>query len=86
MYSNDILWRIFTIGNGPLGFGMSVVTYSLCNYLLHVVCPSIIDECGIVAQIATPLADQEISTYYISTYDRDHVLVSDMYMYEHVLI
>lgn len=40
----------------------------------------LVDECGIVAQIATPLADQEISTFYISTYDRDHVLVSCMYI------
>lgn len=33
------------------------------------------DECGIVAQVSTPLAQAEISTYYISTFYTDHTLV-----------
>lgn len=35
-----------------------------------------IDECGIVAQISQPLADSDISAYYISTFSFDHALVS----------
>lgn len=38
------------------------------------VCPS--DECGIVAQIAVPLAAADVSAYYISTFNFDHALVS----------
>uniref|UniRef100_A0A8B9Q5B7 Cytosolic arginine sensor for mTORC1 subunit 1 n=1 Tax=Apteryx owenii TaxID=8824 RepID=A0A8B9Q5B7_APTOW len=34
------------------------------------------DECGIVAQIAEPLANVDISAYYISTFNFDHALVS----------
>ena len=34
------------------------------------------DECGIVAQIAGPLAAADISAYYISTFNFDHALVS----------
>lgn len=34
------------------------------------------DECGIVAQIAEPLATADISAYYISTFNFDHALVS----------
>uniref|UniRef100_A0A8C6TZM3 Cytosolic arginine sensor for mTORC1 subunit 1 n=1 Tax=Neogobius melanostomus TaxID=47308 RepID=A0A8C6TZM3_9GOBI len=34
------------------------------------------DECGIVAQISRPLADCDISAYYISTFSFDHALVS----------
>uniref|UniRef100_A0A4W4F6S2 Cytosolic arginine sensor for mTORC1 subunit 1 n=1 Tax=Electrophorus electricus TaxID=8005 RepID=A0A4W4F6S2_ELEEL len=34
------------------------------------------DECGIVAQISRPLADSDISAYYISTFSFDHALVS----------
>lgn len=34
------------------------------------------DECGIVAQVSAPLAQAEISTYYICTYYTDHTLVS----------
>uniref|UniRef100_A0A672IEF3 Cytosolic arginine sensor for mTORC1 subunit 1 n=1 Tax=Salarias fasciatus TaxID=181472 RepID=A0A672IEF3_SALFA len=34
------------------------------------------DECGIVAQISQPLADSDISAYYISTFSFDHALVS----------
>lgn len=34
------------------------------------------DECGIVAQISQPLANSDISAYYISTFSFDHVLVS----------
>ncbi|XP_053555815.1 cytosolic arginine sensor for mTORC1 subunit 1 [Bombina bombina] len=35
------------------------------------------DECGIVAQIAGPLADADISAYYISTFNFDHALVQE---------
>ena len=34
------------------------------------------DECGIVAQVSAPLAQADISTYYISTYNTDNTLVS----------
>ncbi|XP_029427043.1 cytosolic arginine sensor for mTORC1 subunit 1 [Rhinatrema bivittatum] len=35
------------------------------------------DECGIVAQIAEPLATEDISAYYISTFNFDHALVPE---------
>ncbi|XP_063769449.1 cytosolic arginine sensor for mTORC1 subunit 1 [Pseudophryne corroboree] len=35
------------------------------------------DECGIVAQIAGPLAAEDISAYYISTFNFDHALVPE---------
>ncbi|XP_007547540.1 cytosolic arginine sensor for mTORC1 subunit 1 [Poecilia latipinna] len=35
------------------------------------------DECGIVAQISQPLADGDISAYYISTFSFDHALVPE---------
>uniref|UniRef100_A0A4W3HE80 Cytosolic arginine sensor for mTORC1 subunit 1 n=1 Tax=Callorhinchus milii TaxID=7868 RepID=A0A4W3HE80_CALMI len=35
------------------------------------------DECGIVAQISEPLADADISAYYISTFNFDHALVNN---------
>ncbi|KAM9331400.1 cytosolic arginine sensor for mTORC1 subunit 1 [Gastrophryne carolinensis] len=35
------------------------------------------DECGIVSQIAGPLADADISAYYISTFNFDHSLVPE---------
>ncbi|XP_058896887.1 cytosolic arginine sensor for mTORC1 subunit 1 isoform X1 [Kogia breviceps] len=35
------------------------------------------DECGIVAQIAGPLAAADISAYYISTFNFDHALVPE---------
>lgn len=35
------------------------------------------DECGIVAQISQPLADKDISAYYISTFSFDHALVPE---------
>ncbi|XP_066544955.1 cytosolic arginine sensor for mTORC1 subunit 1 [Amia ocellicauda] len=35
------------------------------------------DECGIVAQISQPLADADISAYYISTFSFDHALVPE---------
>ena len=38
--------------------------------------PSTVDECGIVAQVSAPLAQAEISTYYISAYYTDYTLVS----------
>uniref|UniRef100_W5KAR4 Cytosolic arginine sensor for mTORC1 subunit 1 n=1 Tax=Astyanax mexicanus TaxID=7994 RepID=W5KAR4_ASTMX len=37
------------------------------------------DECGIVAQISQPLADSDISAYYISTFSFDHALVRNHY-------
>ncbi|KAL5477573.1 hypothetical protein EMCRGX_G024386 [Ephydatia muelleri] len=53
LYCSEGVWRLLTIGGGPLGF----------------------DECGIVAQVSTPLAQAEISTYYISTFYTDHTLL-----------
>lgn len=44
------------------------------NNQFMIVCVS--DECGIVAQISQPLADSDISAYYISTFSFDHALVS----------
>ncbi|CAL1615740.1 unnamed protein product [Knipowitschia caucasica] len=35
------------------------------------------DECGIVAQISRPLADSDVSAYYISTFSFDHALVPE---------
>ncbi|KAK6483608.1 cytosolic arginine sensor for mTORC1 subunit 1-like [Huso huso] len=35
------------------------------------------DECGIVAQISQPLAEADISAYYISTFSFDHALVPE---------
>ncbi|XP_078694798.1 cytosolic arginine sensor for mTORC1 subunit 2-like [Branchiostoma floridae x Branchiostoma belcheri] len=35
------------------------------------------DECGIVAQVSEPLAEADISMYYISTYRYDHTLVPE---------
>ncbi|XP_032803181.1 cytosolic arginine sensor for mTORC1 subunit 2-like [Petromyzon marinus] len=35
------------------------------------------DECGIVAQISEPLANADISAYYISTFKFDHALVPE---------
>ncbi|XP_043924176.1 cytosolic arginine sensor for mTORC1 subunit 1-like [Protopterus annectens] len=35
------------------------------------------EECGIVAQISRPLADADISAYYISTFKFDHALVPE---------
>ncbi|XP_019851162.1 PREDICTED: GATS-like protein 2 isoform X1 [Amphimedon queenslandica] len=35
------------------------------------------DECGIVAQVAAPLAQADISTYYICTFYNDHTLVPE---------
>lgn len=35
------------------------------------------DECGIVAKIAEPLATEQISIYYISTFNYDHALVPE---------
>ena len=34
-----------------------------------------VDETGVAAQIAEPLADVQMSTYYISTYGLGHTLV-----------
>lgn len=42
----------------------------------HTALPRPSDECGIVAQIAGPLAAADISAYYISTFNFDHALVS----------
>ncbi|XP_056888271.1 cytosolic arginine sensor for mTORC1 subunit 1 isoform X1 [Takifugu flavidus] len=35
------------------------------------------DECGIVAQISQPLAESDISAYYISTFSFDHALLAN---------
>ncbi|XP_069817571.1 cytosolic arginine sensor for mTORC1 subunit 1 isoform X2 [Dendropsophus ebraccatus] len=35
------------------------------------------DECGIVAQIAGPLATADVSAYYVSTFNFDHALVPE---------
>jgi uncharacterized protein len=35
------------------------------------------DEVGVVARIATPLADKGLSIFVMSTHDRDYVLVSE---------
>lgn len=45
---------------------------SNCSHLMSM----FLDECGIVAQISQPLADSDISAYYISTFSFDHALVS----------
>lgn len=34
-----------------------------------------VDETGVAAQIAEPLADVQMTTYYISTYGLGHTLV-----------
>ena len=46
----------------------------LCLYhsLLVMCC---VDETGVAAQIAEPLADVQMTTYYISTYGLGHTLV-----------
>jgi len=44
-------------------------------YYTHTLAP-ITEECGIVAQVSSPLAQAEISMYYICTYCNDHTLVS----------
>ncbi|KAK3539188.1 hypothetical protein QTP86_028805 [Hemibagrus guttatus] len=42
------------------------------------------DECGIVAQISQPLADCDISAYYISTFSFDHALFGDgHFLFQH---
>lgn len=73
------------IGGQPLGFGESRF---LCvggleracgeTRVTHMAPPQPVDECGIVAQIAGPLAAADISAYYISTFNFDHALVSAM--------
>lgn len=50
------------------------LTYLPLSHSLRLVFFS--DECGIVAQISQPLADSDISAYYISTFSFDHALVS----------
>lgn len=127
LYCSEGVWRLLTIGGGPLGFGEcthnTTVTFPMvldvpyvmgaallvwgekegkgcgkstlmCNsagvgtgaskcepWLLFLppYSPSLLilvtDECGIVAQVSTPLAQAEISTYYISTFYTDHTLV-----------
>ena len=44
--------------------------------LPHMLLPT--EECGIVAQVCTPLAQAGISTYYICTFCNDHTLVSQV--------
>ena len=46
--------------------------------MTHTAPPRPSDECGIVAQIAGPLAAADISAYYISTFNFDHALVSPL--------
>uniref|UniRef100_A0A8C1PNZ6 Cytosolic arginine sensor for mTORC1 subunit 1 n=1 Tax=Cyprinus carpio TaxID=7962 RepID=A0A8C1PNZ6_CYPCA len=61
-YSN----RYETFTSLPL---ILTLSHSLCLFFFS-------DECGIVAQISQPLADSDISAYYISTFSFDHALVS----------
>jgi hypothetical protein len=81
--SSGELWRMVRIGGQPLGFGESrflqgqggdcgvtTVAGVTTGILLNS------DECGIVAQIAGPLATADVSAYYISTFNFDHALVS----------
>lgn len=35
------------------------------------------DECGIVAQVSSPLGEAEISTFYICTFNTDHMLIPE---------
>ena len=46
-------------------------------YYIHTLA-STTEECGIVAQVSAPLAQAEISMYYICTYCNDHTLVSQL--------
>ena len=49
-----------------------------CHWSCYIFLPSLpADECGIVAQVSAPLAQTEISTYYICTFYTDHTLVSE---------
>lgn len=61
------LWKGWGLGGG---WGWTGVT--------HTAPPRPSDECGIVAQIAGPLAAADISAYYISTFNFDHALVSPL--------
>lgn len=74
------------IGGQPLGFGEdhSLAVWEgrggegqACGFSQHLryLCLQPSDECGIVAQIAGPLAAVDISAYYISTFNFDHALV-----------
>ena len=45
--------------------------------MTHTAPPRPSDECGIVAQIAGPLAAADISAYYISTFKFLHTLVPE---------
>lgn len=83
--SSGELWRMVRIGGQPLGFGedhthpelgvRASLWVSTASTLSHP-CLRPSDECGIVAQIAGPLAAADISAYYISTFNFDHALVS----------
>lgn len=48
----------------------------LLTFFVSLILSLVSDECGIVAQISQPLADSDISAYYISTFSFDHALVS----------
>lgn len=71
------LWKMVRIGGQPLGFG----GFPFCCHVDQrkqvfdalILRPA--DECGIVAQIAEPLATADIPAYYISTFKFDHALV-----------
>lgn len=83
--SSGELWRMVRIGGQPLGFGENHTHPKLgvrtslwvsTAFTLSHPCLQPSDECGIVAQIAGPLAAADISAYYISTFNFDHALVS----------
>lgn len=48
-----------------------------CNVIVFLQ-TMIADECGIVAQVASPLAQADIYSYYICTFSTDHTLVSEL--------
>ena len=57
----------------PLFSSCPVISQLDLNFLLY----HISVECGIVAQLVEPIALENISTYYLSTYNNDHCLVRD---------
>uniref|UniRef100_A0A8C1PNE6 Cytosolic arginine sensor for mTORC1 subunit 1 n=1 Tax=Cyprinus carpio TaxID=7962 RepID=A0A8C1PNE6_CYPCA len=71
------LSRFYTILNKHIRLNQKVTSLPLILTLSHSLCLFFFsDECGIVAQISQPLADSDISAYYISTFSFDHALVS----------
>ena len=59
---------------GEAGEGRASLWFLTASEVSHL-CLQPSDECGIVAQIAGPLAAVDISAYYISTFNFDHALV-----------